>query len=160
MTAQAKEEAYVLAQQKVFGLTEGETDTCLKMASLCAILKQALPYLYWVGFYRVTADDKNLIIGPYQGTPACLHIPFDKGVCGTAASTLETQLVADVHSFPGHIACDPASQSELVIPIINTNEELIAVLDLDSDRPSAFCETDKSYLESICSSLFSDAKRF
>lgn len=120
-------------------LTDGEPDAIANMANVSALLWEALPELNWAGFYRNVGDE--LVLGPFQGRAACIRIPFGKGVCGTAAATLEPQCVADVHAFPGHIACDSASASELVVPIVHDGR-LIAVLDLDSPRPARFDETD------------------
>ncbi|HEV2865026.1 MAG TPA: GAF domain-containing protein [Allosphingosinicella sp.] len=120
-------------------LTAGETDPIANMANIAALLWEALPELNWAGFYRNVEGE--LVLGPFQGRPACIRIPFGKGVCGTAAATLEPQCVADVLAFPGHIACDAASRSELVVPIL-ADGELVAVLDLDSPRPGRFDEED------------------
>ncbi len=109
------------------------------MANVSALLWESLPELNWAGFYRNIGGE--LVLGPFQGRAACIRIPFGKGVCGTAAATLEPQCIADVHAFPGHIACDSASQSELVVPIVHEGE-LIGVLDLDSPRKARFDEED------------------
>ncbi len=130
------------------GLLEGETDLLTRMATVCAILKRDIPWASWVGFYRVTAPGM-LAVGPYQGDIGCLRITFDRGVCGAAARTRETQLVADVHAFPGHIACDADARSEIVLPVIAASGEVTAVLDLDSHLPAAFDETDRTYLEQL-----------
>jgi L-methionine (R)-S-oxide reductase len=116
-------------------ITAGEPDAIANMANLSALLFEALPDLNWAGFYRNVAGE--LVLGPFQGKAACIRIPFGRGVCGTAAATRETQLVEDVHAFPGHIACDAASRSELVVPIVHDGE-LIGVLDLDSPLPARF----------------------
>jgi GAF domain-containing protein len=116
-------------------LTAGEPDAVANMANVSALLWGSLPDLNWAGFYRNVGGE--LVLGPFQGRAACIRIPFGKGVCGTAAATLEPQCVEDVHAFPGHIACDSASQSELVVPIV-ANGHLLAVLDLDSPRKSRF----------------------
>ena len=123
------------------------------MATVCSILSNKFDYFFWTGFYR--ADGDRLIVGPYMGTVGCLQIPFGSGVCGTAASKRETLIVADVEAFPGHIACDARSKSEIVVPVFDRNEVLIAVLDVDSDRPAAFDDADREGLESICSRVFS-----
>ena len=120
-------------------LTANEPDGIANMANLAALLWEALPDLNWAGFYRNVAGE--LVLGPFQGRPACIRIPFGKGVCGAAAASLEPQCVADVHAFPGHIACDAASRSELVVPIV-ADGELVGVLDLDSPQPSRFDEAD------------------
>ncbi len=120
-------------------LTASEPDAIANMANVAALLWEALPGLNWAGFYRNVGGE--LVLGPFQGRPACIRIPFGKGVCGAAAATLEPQCVADVHAFPGHIACDAASRSELVVPVVREGE-LIAVLDLDSPSPARFDEDD------------------
>ena len=121
-------------------LTAGEPDGIANMANVAALLWESLPDLNWAGFYRNVGGE--LVLGPFQGRPACIRIPFGKGVCGAAAATLEPQCVADVHAFPGHIACDAASRSELVVPILAADGTLLAVLDLDSPLPGRFDEQD------------------
>ncbi|AOH85426.1 hypothetical protein AWL63_17255 [Sphingomonas panacis] len=116
-------------------LTADESDPIANMANMAALLWEYLPDLNWAGFYRLV--DGELVLGPFQGKVACIRIPLGKGVCGTAAATLETQLVEDVHAFPGHIACDAASRSELVVPIVYQGQ-LLGVLDLDSPLPARF----------------------
>jgi L-methionine (R)-S-oxide reductase len=120
-------------------LTDGEPDAIANMANVAALLFEALPDLNWAGFYRNVGGE--LVLGPFQGRAACIRIPFGKGVCGTAAATLEAQCVEDVHAFPGHIACDSASASELVVPIVHDGQ-LIGVIDLDSPRVGRFGEAD------------------
>lgn len=117
------------------GLVAGEPDPIANMANAAALIWETLPDLNWAGFYRNVGGE--LVLGPFQGRPACIRIPFGTGVCGAAAATLEVQRVDDVHAFPGHIACDAASVSELVVPIVRDGE-LIAVLDLDSPAPARF----------------------
>ena len=121
-------------------LTAGEPDPIANMANVAALLWEALPDLNWAGFYRNVGSE--LVLGPFQGRPACIRIPFGKGVCGAAAATLEPQRVDDVLAFPGHIACDAASRSELVVPVL-VGAELIAVLDLDSPTPGRFDKEDE-----------------
>jgi len=116
-------------------LTADESDPIANMANMAALLWEYLPDLNWAGFYRLV--DGELVLGPFQGKVACIRIPLGKGVCGTAAATLETQLVEDVHAYPGHIACDAASRSELVVPIVYQGQ-LLGVLDLDSPLPARF----------------------
>jgi GAF domain-containing protein len=125
--------------QAADALTAGEPDAIANMANLAALLWEALPGLNWAGFYRNV--DGELVLGPFQGRPACIRIPFGKGVCGTAAATREVQRVADVDAFPGHIACDSASRAELVVPIL-VDGALIGVLDLDSPHRGRFDEDD------------------
>ena len=125
----------------VEGLTADEPDAVANMANVAALIWETLPDLNWAGFYRNVGGE--LVLGPFQGRPACIRIPFGKGVCGAAAETLRVQRVEDVHAFPGHIACDAASVSELVVPIVR-EAELVAVLDLDSPRPARFTEEDEA----------------
>lgn len=121
-------------------LTEGEPDAIANMANVAALLWETLPELNWAGFYRNV--DGELVLGPFQGRPACIRIPFGRGVCGTAAATREAQRVEDVNAFPGHIACDSASASELVVPIVQ-GDRLVGVLDLDSPRVGRFDKEDE-----------------
>ena len=121
-------------------LTAGEPDPIANMANLAALLWESLPDVNWAGFYRNLGGE--LVLGPFQGRPACIRIPFGKGVCGAAASSLQPQLVADVHAFPGHIACDAASRAELVVPIV-ADGRLVGVLDLDSPTPGRFDKEDQ-----------------
>lgn len=119
------------------------------MATINSILANRFPQFFWTGFYRVCGD--RLVVGPYIGTVGCLQIAFGKGVCGTAAAQRQSMIVADVNQFPGHIACDAASKSEIVVPVFGPDDELIAVLDVDSDRLDAFDDTDRGWLEKIVS---------
>lgn len=127
-------------------LTKGEPDAIANMANAAALIWQVLPDLNWAGFYRNV--DGELVLGPFQGKAACIRIPFGKGVCGAAAAAHETQLVADVHAFPGHIACDAASRSELVVPIVHDGR-LLGVLDLDSPSPARFDAADAAGCEAL-----------
>ncbi|PHP21104.1 hypothetical protein CG471_03770 [Sphingobium sp. IP1] len=127
-------------------LTRDEPDAVANMANLSALIWQFLPDLNWAGFYRMVEDE--LVLGPFQGKAACIRIPLGRGVCGTAAQTRETQLVADVHAFPGHIACDAASASEIVVPVVHDGR-LIGVLDLDSPCPARFDSADQQGLEAL-----------
>jgi GAF domain-containing protein len=127
-------------------LTADEPDPIANMANAAALVWQYLPDLNWAGFYRNMGGE--LVLGPFQGKAACIRIAFGKGVCGTAAETRETQLVADVHAFPGHIACDAASRSELVVPIVH-QRTLIGVLDLDSPTPARFDTGDAAGCEAL-----------
>ena len=122
-------------------LVSGETDAIANMANAAALIWESLPDINWVGFYRNIGG--VLVLGPFQGRPACIRIPFGQGVCGVAAETREVQLVEDVHAFPGHIACDSASNSEIVVPIIRDGE-LVAVLDIDSPNHARFDEDDRA----------------
>ena len=134
----------------VDGLTTGEPDGVANMANVAALIWETLPDLNWAGFYRNV--DGELVLGPFQGRPACIRIPFGIGVCGAAAATLQVQRVEDVHAFPGHIACDAASVSELVVPIVRDGK-LIAVLDLDSPNPARFTEEDEAGCLAVCDLL-------
>ncbi|MDO5610459.1 MAG: GAF domain-containing protein [Pseudomonadota bacterium] len=136
--------AQLLAQTEA--LLHGERDRIANAANLSALLFNALPDLNWAGFYFY--DGTELLVGPFQGLPACVRIPLDKGVCGAAARSRETQLVRDVHDFPGHIACDAASRSEIVIPLVK-HEQLIGVLDIDSPLVARFDGDDRDGLHAI-----------
>ena len=125
----------------------GSLDDIALMATINSVLAHRFPHFYWTGFYRVCGD--RLVVGPYIGTVGCLQIELGKGVCGTSAARRETIIVPDVHQFPGHIACDPKSQSEIVVPVFGPDGALIAVLDVDSDRVNAFDEEDRRGLEKI-----------
>lgn len=127
-------------------LTTGESDAIANMANVAALIWQFLPDLNWAGFYRMVGDE--LVLGPFQGKPACIRIPIGRGVCGAAAASGETQLVEDVHAFPGHIACDAASASEIVVPILVAGR-MVAVLDLDSPTPARFDDADQAGLERL-----------
>jgi GAF domain-containing protein len=137
----------------IAALTEGETDTVALMATVVCELHHADDRFDWTGFYRVTAPEM-LKIGPYQGGHGCLTIPFSRGVCGAAARTGEVQIVEDVDAFPGHIACASSTRSEIVLPVRNRAGTLIAVLDIDSDRPGAFTQQDADHLARILSQVF------
>lgn len=127
-------------------LVAGEPDAIANMANVAALIWQAIPDLNWAGFYRF--DGEELVLGPFQGKAACIRIPLDKGVCGAAARLRASQRVEDVHAFPGHIACDAASRSELVVPIV-AGDRLIGVLDLDSPRPGRFAAEDQAGAEAL-----------
>ncbi len=142
----SKPEQYAQLLEQARPLFAGERDRIANAANLAALVYHALPSLNWVGFYFY--DGRELVVGPFQGLPACVRIPLDKGVCGAAARTLETQRIADVHAFPGHIACDAASRSELVVPLVLGNA-LIGVFDLDSPEPDRFDADDQRGLEAI-----------
>ena len=133
-------------------LTAGEPDGVANMANVAALLGEYLPQCNWTGFYR--AVDGELVLGPFVGRPACIRIAFGKGVCGTAAATGETQLVEDVHAFPGHIACDAASRSELVVPVLRGGE-VVAVIDLDSPVVAFFTTEDRTGIEALAAMLAS-----
>ena len=138
-------------------LTHGETDAVALMATVACELHHAHPLSDWTGFYRVTGPEM-LKIGPYQGGHGCLVIPFSRGVCGAAARTGQIQLVPDVDAFPGHIACASSTRSEIVLPVWNGQGRLLGVLDLDSDTPAAFTDTDAERLAAILAETFRDAE--
>ena len=141
-----KAEKYRLLERQVAALLEGETDVIAKMANVAAVLHETFGF-WWTGFYRVAEDE--LVLGPFQGPVACMHIPFGKGVCGTAWKRNETVVVPDVEQFPGHIACSSASRSEIVVPVHGPDGAVAAVLDIDSDRLATFDEEDRVWLEKI-----------
>ncbi|MFB1050823.1 GAF domain-containing protein [Paraliobacillus sp. JSM ZJ581] len=140
----SKEGNYQLVIKQLEALLHGETDQTANLANASALLNQFLSDINWVGFYLFKNDE--LVLGPFQGLPACVRISFGKGVCGTAVSEQTTQVVGDVNQFPGHIACDAASQSEIVVPII-VNDQVFGVLDIDSPNRNRFDEIDQKYLE-------------
>ncbi|MBV6895957.1 GAF domain-containing protein [Xanthomonas euvesicatoria] len=149
----SKPEQYVQLTAQAQALVHGEPDRIANAANLAALIFHSLPSLNWAGFYFY--DGRELVVGPFQGLPACVRIPLDKGVCGAAASTRQSQRIADVDAFPGHIACDSASRSELVIPLVK-GDALIGVLDLDSPELDRFDADDQRGLEAIAQ-LFVDA---
>lgn len=142
----SKHEQYAQLQAQARALLHGERDRTANAANLSALVFHALPGLNWVGFYFF--DGTELVVGPFQGHPACVRIALGRGVCGTAAQTRQTQVVADVEQFPGHIACDSASRSELVVPLF-AGDTLVGVFDLDSPQLSRFDDTDRAGLEAI-----------
>ncbi|MCP3025380.1 GAF domain-containing protein [Halobacillus sp. A5] len=145
-----KEEQYQLLIKQLDALLEGEPDEIANLSNASALLNQFLEDVNWVGFYIWKQGE--LVLGPFQGLPACVRIPSGKGVCGTAAAEGKTQRIEDVHAFPGHIACDAASQSEIVVPLFK-NGEIYGVLDIDSPSVGRFDEMDESYLNSFANTL-------
>ena len=143
----SKPEQYAQLAEQARALVHGERDRIANAANLSALVFQALPGLNWVGFYFF--DGTELVVGPFQGLPACVRIPLDKGVCGAAARTRQTQRVDDVETFPGHIACDSASRSELVVPLVAADGTLIGVFDVDSPELNRFSADDQTGLEAI-----------
>jgi len=141
IAAADKETLYRDLASALEGLVAGEPDPVANMANAAALIWESLPDLNWAGFYRNVGDE--LVLGPFQGRPACIRIKFGEGVCGAAAASKQVQRVDDVHAFPGHIACDSASNSELVVPIVRDGE-LIAMLDLDSPKTARFTEQDEA----------------
>lgn len=148
--SEVKETNYNLLEKQVSSLIEDESNLIAILSNVSALLNDSLDQVNWVGFYLI--DNNELILGPFQGHPACVHIAIGSGVCGTAVAQDETQLVADVHAFPGHIACDANSKSEIVVPIYQ-NEQVIGVLDIDAPITNRFSETDKNALENIVKTI-------
>jgi len=142
-----KADQYAQLLEQARALMSGERDRVANAANLSALVYHSLPALNWAGFYFY--DGQELVVGPFQGLPACIRIPLDKGVCGAAATTRQTQRVAGVHAFPGHIACDSASNSEVVVPLFTGDGQLIGVLDLDSPELDRFDAQDQKGLEDI-----------
>ncbi|PNZ71055.1 GAF domain-containing protein [Staphylococcus croceilyticus] len=145
-----KETNYSLLKKQLASLIEDETNLIAILSNTSALINDSFDQVNWVGFYLI--EDNELILGPFQGHPACVHIAIGKGVCGTAVAEDKTQLVADVHAFPGHIACDANSNSEIVVPI-HKNGEIIGVLDIDAPIKNRFSEEDQHGLEAIVSIL-------
>ncbi|MCP9277858.1 MULTISPECIES: GAF domain-containing protein [Bacillus] len=148
--AGSREEQYETVIKQLDALLTGEPNVVANLSNASALLNQFLDRVNWVGFY--VTDGNQLVLGPFQGMPACVRIPFGRGVCGVAAETKTTQLVADVHQFPGHIACDSASNSEIVVPIVKEGT-VIGVLDIDSPEKNRFDEVDQRYLEKFVETL-------
>ena len=145
-----KKEKYELLREQICALIEGETDVVAMMANISSAIHETMGF-WWTGFYRV--KDGELILGPFQGPVACMHIGYGKGVCGTAWKEQITIIVPDVEQFPGHIACSSLSRSEIVVPVFSLSGEVVAVLDIDSKDLSTFDDIDKQYLEDICKNL-------
>jgi len=148
----SKQKDYELVIKQLRALLEGESNTIANLANASALLNQFLNEVNWVGFYLM--EDDELVLGPFQGLPACVRIPLGKGVCGTAAQNQRTERIEDVHAFPGHIACDAASQSEIVVPMVKDGK-LLGVLDIDSPIKKRFDEIDQQYLEEFVKELTS-----
>jgi GAF domain-containing protein len=150
-----KAERYLELEDEIAAVLEGEPNRIARMATVASMLADAFPVFFWTGFYVVDPDKPGeLVVGPYQGTLGCLRIAFGRGVCGTAARERATQIVADVHAFPGHIACDSRSASEIVVPVFDPAGELIAVFDVDATETSAFDEVDAEALERLLGRVF------
>jgi GAF domain-containing protein len=147
-----KVQIYLQAWRELDAVLAGVDDPITAMATCACVLHHHLSHASWTGFYRV-ASPRLLRVGPYQGPLGCLEIPFDRGVCGAAARERATQVVPDVHAFPGHIACDEGARSEIVVPVCDADGVLVAVLDIDSHRPAAFDEVDRAGLERIADRL-------
>ncbi len=150
-----KAERYLELEEEIAAVLEGEPNRVARMATVASMLADGFPAFFWTGFYVVDPDKPGeLVVGPYQGTLGCLRIPFGRGVCGTAARERQTQIVADVHAFPGHIACDSRSASEIVVPVFGPGGELIAVFDVDATETSAFDAVDAQALERLMARVF------
>ena len=146
---------YAELEAEIIAVLEGEPDRVARMATVCSMLADAFEAFFWTGFYVVDpAKGDELVVGPYQGTLGCLRIAFGRGVCGTAAAERATQIVDNVHAFPGHIACDSRSNSEIVVPVFDASGALIAVLDVDSTDFAAFDQTDAEALERLTAKVF------
>ena len=147
---------YAEVAEEIAAVLDGEPDRIARMATVAAMLAQSFDDYFWTGFYVVDpARTDELVVGPYQGTLGCLRIAFGRGVCGRAAAERRTVIVEDVDAFPGHIACDSRSKSEIVSPVFDAKGELIAVFDVDSERPAAFGEVDREGIERILKATFS-----
>jgi len=142
-----KDEQYRQLLAQVQSLVDGETDEVAKMANIAAAIHETMGF-FWTGFYRVANGE--LLLGPFQGPVACMHIGYGRGVCGTAWKQQQTVIVPDVEQFPGHIACSSLSRSEIVVPVFNQEGTVVAVLDIDSKELATFDETDRLWLERIC----------
>ena len=152
-----KAERYGAVAQEIAAVLEGETNLTARMATVASMLANTFESYFWTGFYVVDPEKREeLVVGPYQGTLGCLRIAFGRGVCGIAARSRQTQVVEDVNAFPGHIACDSRSMSEIVVPVVDVEGRLIAVFDVDSDMPAAFDATDAEWLERILQDTFAD----
>ena len=156
-----KEEQYKLLVSQIASLIDGEKDMIAVMSNVAAAIHQTMGF-WWTGFYRVNNEERvrvgepssgMLVLGPFQGPVACMHIPYGKGVCGTAWQRAETIIVPDVEQFPGHIACSSESKSEIVVPVFDSDGKVMAVLDIDSEHLATFDEVDRKYLEEICGLL-------
>ncbi len=146
---------YAELEDEILAVLEGEPNRVARMATVASMLADAFPVFFWTGFYVVDPDKADeLVVGPYQGTLGCLRIAFGRGVCGAAARDRATQIVDDVHAFPGHIACDARSASEIVVPVFDATGALIAVFDVDATETSAFDATDAYALERLMAKVF------
>jgi GAF domain-containing protein len=142
-----KSQKYQMLVSQIASLIEGEADQIAVMSNVAAAIHQEMKF-WWTGFYRVVGDE--LLLGPFQGPVACMHIPFGRGVCGTAWQRQQTVVVPDVDQFPGHIACSSQSRSEIVVPVFSLDGKVTAVLDIDSEKLATFDDVDRQYLEQIC----------
>ena len=156
-TYASKREQYDDLVQQARGLMLGESNTIANAANFSALIFHSLPQVNWAGFYLF--DGSELVVGPFQGKPACIRIALGRGVCGTAAQTHETQLVRDVHAFEGHIACDAASQSEIVVPLVKPDGSLLGVWDVDSPLIERFDDEDRAGMETLCAAFMETLPR-
>lgn len=155
MNASHKAARYAEVAKEIAATIDGERNLIARMATVSNIFHHAFDHYFWTGFYLVDPDRPDeLVIGPYQGSLGCLRIPFGAGVCGAAAARRETVIVPDVHEFPGHIACDSRSESEIVVPVFDRAGALIGVFDVDSDRKAMFDDMDRRALEAILRESF------
>lgn len=151
---------YEALAQEMAAVLEGEPNLTARMATVASMLAASFDHFFWTGFYVVDPEKGDeLVVGPYQGSLGCLRIAFGRGVCGTAAATGTTQVVEDVHAFPGHIACDARSASEIVVPVFDAGGRLIAVLDVDSDQKAAFDQVDAHWLQTLVQQSFAAPER-
>ena len=152
-----KSQRYAAVAEEIAAVLAGEPNVTARMATVSAMLAASFEHFFWTGFYVVDpVKPDELVVGPYQGTLGCLRIAFGQGVCGAAARSRQTQVVPDVHAFPGHIACDSRSASEIVVPVVDNQGRLIAVFDVDSETPAAFDALDAEWLEGILQDTFAD----
>ena len=147
-----KKARYRLLTEQISALIDGEDDLIAVMSNVCAAIHETMGF-FWTGFYRVVGEE--LVLGPFQGPLACMHIAYGRGVCGTAWKEQRTIIVPDVEQFPGHIACSSLSRSEIVVPLLSPTNQVVAVLDIDSRELATFDDTDKEYLEHICNIITS-----
>ena len=153
----AKAQRYAAVAEEIAAVLAGEPNLVARMATVASMMATTFPQYFWTGFYVVDPEKPDeLVVGPYQGTLGCLRIAFGRGVCGAAARSRQTQVVEDVNAFPGHIACDSRSVSEIVVPVVDAQGHLIAVFDVDSDQPAAFDAVDAEWLERILQDTFAD----
>ena len=149
---------YAEVAEEIASVLDGETNLTARMATVASMLASSFDHYFWTGFYVVDPlKERELVVGPYQGTLGCLRIAFGRGVCGAAAATRQTQIVEDVHAFPGHIACDSRSASEIVVPVFDASGDLIAVLDVDATVVAAFDAVDAEALERLMARVFATA---
>ena len=152
-----KAERYAAVAEEIEAVLAGERNDVARMATVASMLANTFDHYFWTGFYVVDPDKPDeLVVGPYQGTLGCLRIAFGRGVCGAAARSRQTLVVPDVHAFPGHIACDSRSMSEIVVPVVDAQGRLLAVFDVDSEEPAAFDEVDQTALEAILKKVFAE----